>query len=223
MTEPRDFDEVQDDLRPEARVEALLADALLWEEPAPGIEDAVVAAIVAAAAAEPELAGDHIDLTAPPARWARPANGRTWIRPFVAGAAAAAVLVMLVGGAVLARSGDDHAGGTEVALAGTELAPEATAVATASDTPQGTVIELDVRGLEPAPDGTYYQAWLREAGEDGERVSAGTFHLRGGDGRIDLWAGVSTDEYPIISVTLQDEAAGDTAPGEVVLRGSADG
>jgi hypothetical protein len=213
VTEPQDFDEVHDDARLDERVDALLADPVLWEDPAPGLEDAVVAAIAA------ERGSDR---SGPAERWARRANGRTWVRPFVAGAAAAAVLVLLAGSVVLAFSGDDHAG-TEVALAGTELAPDASAVATVADTPQGTVVELDLRGLAPAPEGTYYQAWLREEGDDGESVSAGTFHLRGGDGLVELWAGVSTDEYPLITVTLQQEDGGAESSGEVVLRGSVDG
>ena len=133
-------------------------------------------------------------------------------------AAAAAVLVVV---ALTALTGEQtgRQGATEVALSGTELAPEASAVATLADTPLGTVIDLDVSGLEPAPDGAFYHAWLRQEGDAGEGVSAGTFHLRGGDGQIELWAGVSPEQYPVITVTLQREGEGPESSGEVVLRG----
>ncbi|MBV1894375.1 MAG: anti-sigma factor, partial [Ilumatobacteraceae bacterium] len=71
-----------------------------------------------------------------------------------------------------------------------------------------------------APDGFYYEAWLRKSPEVG--VSAGTFHLRGGDGSIQLWAGVALDEYPILTVTLQTEGGGAASSGIVVLAGKID-
>lgn len=245
MTDPRQPNEHDEDAaRLDAHTEALLADPLLWEEPPPGLEDLVVAAIAAEAAAggPPELARDETrDEAGRPRPSAGPAPSsagtvsgldehrarrterRAWVRPFAAGAAAAAVVAVLVlGGIGVLGSDDDGSGpaGVEVALAGTELAPEASAVADVVDTPQGTRIDLDVTGLEPAPDGTFYQAWLRQPGEGGEGVSAGTFHLRGGDGQIELWAGVTPDDYPLVTVTLQDEGAGSASSGDVVLRGT---
>ena len=50
-------------------------------------------------------------------------------------------------------------------------------------------------------------------------VSAGTFHMRGGDGSIELWSGVSPDDYPLVTVTIQQEADGAESSGRVVLRG----
>jgi len=193
-------------------LDALLADPLVWEEPDPALEDAVVAAITAEA--KDEVGARRRADRAP----------RTWVRPFLAGAAAAAVVaVLVVGGAALTGASGEDRSGTEVALAGTEQAPEASADALVADTSLGTVLHLDVRGLDPAPDGTYYEAWLREAGDGGQRVSAGTFHLRGGDGEVELWAGVPLDEFPVLTVTLQDETAGPGAPGELVLSGCAPG
>jgi hypothetical protein len=60
-----------------------------------------------------------------------------------------------------------------------------------------------------------YEAWLRKDADVG--VSAGTFHLRGGDGELELWAGVSIEDYPLVTVTLQDEAD-PVSSGQVVLR-----
>lgn len=141
---------------------------------------------------------------------------RRWVGPLL-GAAAALVLVAAVGLASLTLRGDDDPD-LEVALVGTDLAPDATAVAEVTGTPMGTRLVLDVTGLPPAPDGQYYEAWLRQSPEIG--VSAGTFHLRGGDGAIELWSGVTVDRYPLITVTIQDEDAGAMSSGRVVLKGT---
>jgi hypothetical protein len=93
--------------------------------------------------------------------------------------------------------------------------PRAVAQAEITDTPEGTRIAISVSDLPPAALGTYYQAWLRKHAQIG--VSAGTFHLRDGDGPIELWAGVSTDDYPLLTVTLQQEAQTKSS-GQVVLK-----
>ena len=92
----------------------------------------------------------------------------------VAAAAAIVVLAGVVG--ILVRPPTTVPVRTSVA--GTELAPEASAVATVEETGSGVAIELDVSGLPPAEPGTYYQAWVK--GPDG-LVTVGTFHMRGGD------------------------------------------
>jgi hypothetical protein len=55
--------------------------------------------------------------------------------------------------------------------------------------------------------------------DDGEGVSIGTFHLRGGDESVMLWSGVDPTDYPSIWVTLEDEDGDATASGVVLLRG----
>ena len=104
----------------------------------------------------------------------------------------------------------------EVALAASELAPGASAVATVTDTPLGTRIDLEVWGLAPAGADAYYELWLWDS--DGDAVSAGSFHLRGGTGSIELWAGVGLADYPRMTVSRQREGAGTAPSGEVVLR-----
>ncbi|MEM9561502.1 MAG: anti-sigma factor [Actinomycetota bacterium] len=217
-------DPIDDDpfLDPElAPLAALLGDAALWEEPPPELEEAVVAAvqheagttrrsIESPAPVEPALA------PVVPIERAR----RRWVAPLVS--AAAAALLVVAGFGLASRLSDDapvidH----EVALAGTELATGASARAEVTATPLGTRIILDVTGLPPAPEGSYYEAWLRQSPEIG--VSAGTFHLRGGDGEIELWAGVTVDNYPLITVTLQEEGGGAASSGRVVLAGRVDG
>jgi hypothetical protein len=132
--------------------------------------------------------------------------------------AAAAGIVVLAGVGTLVRAADDD-GGREFTVAGTELAPEASAVATVEETGSGVAIELDVSGLPPADPGTYYQAWLK--GPDG-LVTVGTFHMRGGDDNVELWSGVPLDRYATLTVTLQEEGAGQQSSGRVVLSGDVD-
>jgi hypothetical protein len=222
VTDPRQGHEEDGD-GAAASLDALLSDPLVWEEPPAELEDAVLAAIADEVAASP--APVVAPAAAPGVADLSARRGRRWVQPFLAGAAAAAVaaVVLVVGVGVLDDdSTTGREGGTEVALAGTDLAPDASADALVADTPLGTVVDLDVTGLDPAPEGTYYEAWLRQEGDDGNAVSAGTFHLRGGDGEIALWAGVAPEQYPLLTVTLQEEGAGAESSGQVVLRGRVD-
>jgi hypothetical protein len=127
--------------------------------------------------------------------------------------AAAAVVALAVGAGLFAwLSGDEpHA-----ELAGTALAAGSSAEAEVRDTPSGVEIRLYVDGLPPAPEGSYYEAWVK--GERGS-VAIGTFHLREGSDDIVLWSGVDLDDYPAITVTLQREDAGPASSGRVVLAG----
>lgn len=103
-------------------------------------------------------------------------------------------------------------------LAGTNLAPQATAEVRVIETPAGIVLRLEVEGLDPAPPGTYYQGWVLS---DDTAVSVGTFHMRGGDGSVAFWSGVETDRYPTLIVTLQEETAGPARSDTIVLTGRA--
>ena len=197
-----------DDLHPDheldpeilAALEESLASPALWDEPPASLEDDLVAAITAeaATAVQPPAAA------APTRRW-------LW---------AVAALALLAGGFGLgaALSGDDDAPeivGEIFPLAGTDLAGEADAEVELAILRNGLRIILDVAELPPAPDGTFYEAWL----VDDERgvVSAGTFHMRNQTGRIELWAGVTPADYPTFLVTLENDD-GDPAPSlDIVL------
>ena len=192
------------------RVRDLLADESVWAEPEPDGVEHLLAAIAAESAARPGPGRPA------PVRSLRAARRR---RALVALSAAAALVVVVGVVGLVARPGADG-GGREVAIAGTELAPGASAVATVDERGSGIAIELDVRGLPPAEPGTYYQGWLK--GPEG-LVTVGTFHLRGGDDRIDLWSGVPLDRYPTLTVTLQDEGGGPGSSGRVVLSGDVGG
>jgi hypothetical protein len=185
----------------------------VWAEPSPtGIDD-LLAAIDAESGAKTRAG-------AVPARPA-PSHTPSWARSrrlmIVAVAAGIVVLAGVVG--VIVRSADDDASRT-FAVAGTELAPDASAVASVKETGSGVAIELDVSDLPPAEPGTYYQAWVK--GPDG-LVTVGTFHMRGGDDNVELWSGVPLDRYPTLTVTLQQEGAGQDSSGQVVLSGDIGG
>ncbi|GJM38690.1 MAG: hypothetical protein DHS20C19_20570 [Acidimicrobiales bacterium] len=182
---------------------AFLAEPSMWDELDSSLEDAIVAAI----AQERDLVRPAV------APVVSIDSRRRWAAPLLAGAA----VVVLVAGLLATFLRDDTVTPEiELALAATELAPSAEGLVEIDTTPLGTRLILDVSGLSPAPEGQYYEAWLRTGPDVG--VSAGTFHLRGGDGRIELWAGVTIDDYPLFTITIQDEAD-PTSSGQVVLKG----
>lgn len=193
-------------------LDALLAEPALWVDPSTGTEDAVITAILQEAEPEPHRSAEVVAPAPTPLRVAR--------RPVAAwvAAAAAALLAVVV---LLSPSPDGDSDppppDAVATLVGTELASDARAAVEVVALANGVRIMLEVQDLPPAPPGTYYQAWVRRSSEEG--VSAGTFHMRGGDGPVVLWAGVSTEDYPLLTVTLQQESEGPESSGQVVLRG----
>lgn len=221
---------------PAEDLRALLADGATWAEPDPAGLDSLLASIAAESgdgsgrpARRLESVPPPVPEPGPPAAPApvapspgapahiRRDGARRPRRGLVLAAAAALVVVAGVAGAIVATRGADDPAGTEVAIAGTELAPGASATAHVQETGSGLDITLDVSDLPPAEPGTYYQAWVRNA--EGETVTIGTFHMRGGDDEVDLWAGVDLEDYPTLTVTLQQEGAGPASSGQVVLAG----
>lgn len=214
---------------PAEDLRALLADETVWAVPDPAGLDALLASIAAEPRPAPEPGGEP---PVPSPTPSPPADAPAVAGPVVAGpgrpaharrdrprrglalAAAAALVVAagVAGALVVTRDGGDA--GREVAVAGTELAPGASATARVEETGSGVAITLDVRDLPPAEPGTYYQGWVR--GPDGA-VTIGTFHVREGDDEVELWAGVELDDYPTLTVTLQQEGAGAESSGQVVL------
>lgn len=128
---------------------------------------------------------------------------------------AAAVLFLVVAIASFALTRPEP---VDFTLAGTNLAPTASADVRVVETPAGIVLRLDVAGLPPADPGTYYQGWV-VAGD--RAVSVGTFHMRGGDGGVAFWSGVEPTDYPELIVTLQSETDGPARSDLVVLIGRA--
>jgi len=184
-------------------VEVALARADVWDDPRLGLEDDIVAAI----RAEP-VALDAV----------RTSRERRQIPGWLI--ATAAVAVLAVGAVVVVRAAGDNreiaSDTTEASLAGTDLAPDATATAFFTPTPAGLKILLDADGLAGADPGHMYEAWI----SDGEiRVSAGTFHLRDGHNPIELWAGTDDPRFHVITVTLEPIDGVADSSGQVVLKG----
>lgn len=199
-----DFD-VAGDVDPE-RIELIrevLAEETTWSEPPPQVLDSVLASVGAGEGP-------------PPGAGKGAGTGRPWaILAAVAGVAAVAVALVWGPLGETAEPAD-----TVVALAGSELAPEAEGTAAVRPTASGWWIRLDVAHLAPAPEGSYYQGWV--ANEQAE-VSIGTFHMRDGEEPVVLWSGVSLLEYPTIAVTLQQEGGDHGPSNSVVLTGSTEG
>jgi hypothetical protein len=194
-----------------------LRDEAVWAEPPPGLADSIIAAIAAERQAPPPVVATTPTAvpTAPPsvasARRRRRSRAAWWV-----GAAAAAAVAALAVGIITTR--DDEGPVEAFAIEGTDLAPDADGSAVVTELGAGVAISLDVHDLPPAPDGYYYQGWVRNAEDDA--VTVGTFHMRSGDATVTLWSGVDVHEYSTLTVTLQQEGAGPESSGKVYLRGS---
>jgi hypothetical protein len=102
------------------------------------------------------------------------------------------------------------------ALAGTELAPNASGSVVMLRTDSGWEIKLTATGLPRLDNGRFYQGWLRNA--DGVLVPIGTFN-EGTD--VVLWAGVSPESFPTLTVTEEDADGNQASSGRRVLVGTA--
>lgn len=174
-------------------IRAVLSDESTWSEPPPEVAEGVLAAI----------AGEAADTQDPSGRW-------WWI-----GAAAAIIVVIAIAGVtgVFSPTADQQT----VAMEGTELEPTASGSASIEATDVGWWIRLDLDDLPAAGEGTYYEGWVWN--DEGEGVSIGTFHLRGGDRPVVLWSGVDPADYPSIWVTLESEDGDPSASDRIVVWG----
>jgi len=176
-------------------VRHILAQDSTWSEPPPEVAERLLASIGV----------DHH-----PSRRADP--GRRWW-PWVAAVAVVIVLVVMAGLTGLIGSTDQQL----ISVSGTSLQPAASGEASIRDTGSGWWIRLEVDGLPPADEGTYYEAWLWS--DDGEGISVGTFHMRQGQAPVVLWSGVDPANYPSLWVTLEPEDGDPSASEQIVLRG----
>lgn len=186
---------------------AVLGSDAVWDGPPADLEDRIVAEIGELAGHARPSVGD-----VPPVRQ----EGRTGHRERRWLVAVAAAIVAITGvGAAISLRGDDQPAGEVFALEATELATAATGDVELTELRNGLRIVLVVNDLPPAPEGQFYEAWM-SAPHGG--VSAGTFHMRDGSGRIELWSGViRDDDYQRFAVTLEDEDGDATSSGRVVL------
>jgi hypothetical protein len=171
----------------------LLADPSTWVEPRAELEDAVVRAVC-----DPE---DEVS---------RPHRRRL----AVVGVAAAALIALLVAvGVVLLGGGAAPDYGGE--LAATELAPGARGTVEVTRTDAGFRIVLDARELPPLAPGEFYEGWLKDAA--GTLVPIGSFSS--GDDTVTLWSGVSPDDFPELTVTIETADGDQASSGRRVLAG----
>lgn len=196
---------------------SLLADDALWAVPPAGLEDSIVAAIAREAQEHP--ASTAIAPTPPPPP---PAGGSVTslashrarrIRTYVT--AAAAVVILAVGGVFVATRDRSSNDGTAVALEAGPLAPGASGTAHIKRFPSGWRILLDATGLPRLDDGQFYEAWLKDA--EGVLVPIGTFN-EGVD--VVLWAGVSPTQYSTLTVTKEQDDGKQESSKQVVLTGA---
>ena len=125
----------------------------------------------------------------------------------VAAPVAASVLIALVAGIVVGHREVDP--NFKADLTATALAPGARASAEMYHTEAGFRVSLEAHGLPDLPPGEYYQAWLRNA--HGRLVPIGTFSSS--DGHVTLWSGVSPNDFPTLTVTIE-ATDNDRAPRE---------
>ena len=95
--------------------------------------------------------------------------------------------------------------------------PDASGDVVLREEPSGFSVTLNVAGLPPAPERTFYEAWV--VSEEHGKVSAGTFHIREPQDDITLWLGVDPAGYDAITVTRQPVDGGTLADGVLMLRG----
>jgi hypothetical protein len=176
-----------------SRVADVLARPEVWVEPDRGLEARILDAIDAEAARRPR-------------RRRRPHRGLAL--------AAAAAVVFAVALSVVFRPGAREV--YEIALDGTALAPAASGDASLVKTASGWKITLSAAELVRRDQGTYYEAWLKNA--SGTAVPIGTFN----DGRdVTLWSGVSPERFPTLTITAEVADGQQDSSGRVVLIGRA--
>jgi hypothetical protein len=181
-------------------IKSLLDDESTWVEPPAGLEDRIVAA----------TRPDQLRARRAEGAWpGRRTSRMLWL------AAAACVASGLIGAGAVKFVDRQPSFPQHVALAGTALAPQASAVAHIRTTPLGLEIRLDVTGLPTTRPGHFYQAWLK--GPSG-LVPIGTFHT--GNGEIILWSGVALDTHPTLTVTFQADNGDAASSGQRVLLGT---
>lgn len=174
----------------------LLADPSLWLEPSPELEAQVLGAVSA-------------ERTATAAAVVTPigTRRRSWAT-HVGAAALGAAAAALIAWAVTRPSDypDDEAAvavDATAQLRGTDLAPGVVGTAEITTQPSGVLIRLTMPGLPRREGDEFYEGWLKSC--DGLRlVPIGTFHDMD---RAAGWAGVSVDDYPLLTVTAEAAAA----------------
>ncbi len=168
------------------RAGALLDDPALWEEPAPELQGQVVGLISAG----------------------RREEAKPWLRRPLAAIGVAAVALTILGFGILAQLANPD---WTAEMPGTPEAPMAMSTVSGWNTDTGTRMLIEVEGLEPAPEGFFYEVWLSEGPV---HISAGTFT---GPGEVELSSGVRRADFPRLWVTLEPIDEDESPSGVTVL------
>jgi hypothetical protein len=204
------------------RFAATLRTAAVWEQPPDGLADRVIAQVGALRAGDGHGDRTNVAEAASVDDSHRRRPGTSWLWPGLAVAAAA--VVAFAAGALLIGDDDDGGGQrslervADVELTASDLGGAAAAEGAVYDAGAGYSINIDVSGLQAAPEGEYYEGWLCNE-TTGDCVSVGTFHMRGGDGRVVLWSGVPVADNRQLVVTSAVEGSTGEFNGEVLLSG----
>lgn len=191
------------------RARRALRDGATWDQPSPLLEQRILAEARRTPQDAPAIGREA---AATPITEARSRRRRLLPAVGLVAAVAAAVIAVVV----LSQRASGPAT-EQYALAGTSLSPQATAEAQIESSSAGDAITLEIKGLPPAPAGSYYAAWV--SGPRGT-VPVGSFHWRKGGIPIALWSGVDTRRYPRFAITLQREGVRAAMSDEVFMRGS---
>jgi hypothetical protein len=186
------------------RLRQILSDPALWAEPSADLEGRVMSAITAepvgsAQAPQPQQAASH------------PRSRR---RRVMAAVAAVAAVALIAGITLSLASTSSHGLRLHSALVATSLAPGAAGTATLTQTSAGWKIELRADGLPRLDNGRFYAAWLKNPA--GVAVPVGTFNQ---GPRVTLWAGVSPQHFPTLTITAET-ANGNPSSRRPVLIGT---
>ncbi len=195
-----DENEENDVLDPD--IVALLDDPTLWQEPSNGLEDRIVTDIA-----------QERRVVVPIGRKRRAWTGR--LAAAAIGAAAAAAIVLIA-----APRDDTQSADASIDITGTDLAPGISGNADITSLQSGVRIEFSVKGLPRRDGDDFYQGWVKNCAGT-LLVPIGTYHDLDD---VTGWAGVSMDDYPLLTVTREHVAAPKDAAqgssGEVVVSGA---
>jgi anti-sigma-K factor RskA len=163
--------------------------------PPPDLLARIVEETRAPAAAPPTAAA--------PARGAGARRWPAWLRPRFAVPALGAVAAVVVVALVLTVSGDEDPA-ARVALATEQASLSGSVALFAPDAPEAHV-EIRLDGLEPAPAGHHYTAWVLEA-ETGEMTPIGSFDSTGATTELRLPL-PGPGQYAAFDISVQADSA----------------
>ena len=197
-------------------VAALLDDAEPPVDVPEGLEARTFAAIEAAAAAPP------VAEPSPRRRARHVARPHRMIELRKVAAAAAAVVVLGVGSAVVRETTRPTPAVAQVIELTAPGRGTARAVAKVRATETGGVIEMDVEGLDPLPPGSYFECWLVAAEGDSpanpKRVSVGTFTVdKSGHASVRWDFKADVAKFPRMGITVEPDDGNPVQTTERVL------